>query len=394
VTLDEAAVAAGFDRALRAHGVVAGTRRAQTFADVLRALPPGSTQATYWRACAAMLPSIDDVAAFNAAFLEFFGSLGDADALSRLVRTVDAPRRAPRDVPKRASIPPPPSERPADERLAERAPTQWIVASSEHRLSDKAFEDLDDDERAVMLRLIARVRIAAEYRTSRRRRTHVHGDRFDFRATLRGAARTAGELVRRRATKRRQRLRPLVFLLDVSGSMEPFARALLQYARVTALARPAVRAFAFATQLTDLTPLLRRASDERVMGAIAKALRDYGGGTRIGAALHAFNDRYGQRGAARGGTVVILSDGWERDDPALVGSELARLRRLARRIVWVNPHKRHAAYEPLARGMAAALPYLDAFLSGHSLRTLDGVADAIEARTARSGPPRSVQFSS
>jgi len=294
---------------------------------------------------------------------------------------VAPPRRIPRDLPKRESIPPPPSDRPADERLAERAPTQWIVASSEHRLTDKAFEDFDEDERAAMLRLIARVRIAGEYRTSRRRRAHPHGDRFDFRATLRGAARTAGELMRPRATKRRQRLRPLVFLLDVSGSMAPFARALLQYARVTAIARPAVRAFAFATQLTDLTPLLRSASDERVMAAIAAAVRDYGGGTRIGAALRAFNDRNAQRGLARGGTVVILSDGWERDDPALVGAEMQRLRRLARRIVWVNPHKRHAAYEPLARGMAAALPYLDAFLSGHSLRTLDAVADAIEGQT-------------
>jgi uncharacterized protein with von Willebrand factor type A (vWA) domain len=381
--IDEAAVAAGFDRALRARGVASGMRRAQTFAEVLRVLPPDSTQATYWRARAAMLPSIEDADAFDAAFLEFFGSLGDADALARLVRTVDAPpRRAPRDRPKRELIPPPPSERPADDKLAERAPTQWIVASSEHRLTDKTFEDLDDDERAAMLRLIARVRVAGEYRTSRRRRAHAHGDRFDFRATLRGAARTAGELVRRRATRRRLRVRPLMFLLDVSGSMAAFARALLQYARVTAVARPKVRAFAFATQLTDLTPLLRRASDERMMTAIAEAVRDYGGGTRIGAALRAFNDRYAQRGAARGGTVVILSDGWERDDPALVGSEMQRLRRLARRIVWVNPHKRHAAYEPLARGMAAAVPYLDAFVSGHSLRTLDAVADAIEGRTA------------
>jgi uncharacterized protein len=381
--LDAAEVAAGFDRALRARGVAAGTRRAQTFAEVLRALPPASAEATYWRARAAMMPSIDDLDAFQAAFLEFFGSLGDADALRRLVRTVDAPpRREPRELPKRETLPPPPSERPAGAELAERAPTQWIVASSEDRLTDKAFEDFAPDERAAMLRLIARVRVAAEQRRSRRRRAAARGDRFDFRGTLRGAARTAGELIRRRATARRERLRPLVFLLDVSGSMEPFARALVQYARVTAVARPRVRAFAFATQLTDLTPLLERASDERLMSALAQTVHDYGGGTRIGAALHAFNDRFGQRGAARGGTVVILSDGWERDDPALVGVEMLRLRRLARRIVWVNPHKRHPAYEPLARGMAAALPYLDAFLSGHSLRTLEAVADAIEGRTA------------
>lgn len=345
-------------------------------------LPARTASELYWRARAAMLPSIDDLDAFHAAFLEVFGSLGDADALQRLVRTVDAPRREPRDLPKRESLPPPPSDRPADERAAERAPTQWILASSDHRLTDKAFEDFDETERAAMLRLIARVRVAAEYRASRRRRAQAHGDRFDFRGTLRGASRTAGELLRRRASARRERLRPIVFLLDVSGSMEPFARALLQYARVTAVARPAVRAFAFATTLTDLTPLLKRAGDDSLMSAIATSVRDYGGGTRIGAALRAFNNGFAQRGAARGGTVVILSDGWERDDPALVGTELLRLRRLARRIVWVNPHKRHAAYEPLARGMAAALPYLDAFLSGHSLRTLEAVADAIEGRIA------------
>jgi uncharacterized protein with von Willebrand factor type A (vWA) domain len=147
---------------------------------------------------------------------------------------------------------------------------------------------------------------------------------------------------------------------------------------VNAVARPAVRAFVFATHLTDLTPPLKHASDASLMAAIAANVRDFGGGTRIGAALRAFNDGFAQRGAARGGTVVILSDGWEREDPDLVRTEMQRLRRLARRIVWVNPHKRHPAYEPLAKGMAAALPYLDAFVSGHHLRTLDAVADAID----------------
>ena len=379
--LDEAAIAAGFDRALRVRGVTAGTRRAHTFASVLQTLPPRNADETYWRARVAMLPSIDDLDPFHAAFLEFFGSLGDADALTRLVRNVEVPPRPQRDRPRRET-PPPPSERPVGQDAARDAPTQWLVASTEERIADSAFEELDDDERAAMLRLIGRVRIVAERRLSRRRRAHARGDRFDFRGTLRGAARTAGELIRRRATRRRERLRPIVFLLDVSGSMEPFARALLQYARVTAIARPRVRAFAFATRLTDLTPMLLRAGDERLMASIARAVRDYGGGTRIGAALRAFNNRYGQRGAARGGTVVILSDGWERDDPAEVGVQIARLRKLARRIIWVNPHKRHPAYEPLARGMAAALPYLDAFLSGHSLRTLNGVADAIEGRIA------------
>jgi len=379
--IDEATLAGGFERALRAHGVDAGTRRAATFAETLRRLPPAGMREVYWRARASMLPSIDEVDAFHAAFLEFFGALDDAEALRRLVQGVEPPaRREAGEAPKRESVPPRPSEREAGERVAQRAPTQLVLAAVDERLADRAFDELNDAERAAMLRLMRRVRIAAERRASRRRRVASHGDRFDFRATLRGAARTAGELVRRRATRRRTRLRPVVFLLDVSGSMASYARALLQYARVTAQARPAVRAFAFATALTDLTPLLRRASDERLMAALGEAVRDWGGGTRIGAALRAFNDRYAQRGAARGGTVVILSDGWERDDPALLAREMARLRLLARRIVWVNPHRRHPAYEPLVRGMAAALPYLDAFLSGHSLRTLEAVADAIEGR--------------
>jgi uncharacterized protein len=374
---DPARLAAGFDAALRARGVTAGTRRAATFAEVLRVLPPHGREALYWRARAAMLPSIDDLSAFHAAFVAFFSALEDDGALERMAEALAAPPEH-AAAPKRETLPPPPSERPAEDADAERAPVQWIAASLEERLRERAFDDLDDVERAAMVRMIGRVRIAADWRPSRRRRAHARGDRFDFRATLRGAARTAGEIVRRRTTRRRRRLRPLVFLLDVSGSMEPFARALLHYARVNAVARPRVRAFAFATQLTDLTPLLRHTGDDGLMAAIGAAVRDYGGGTRIGAALHAFNDRYAQRGAARGGTVVILSDGWERDDPALVGVEMGRLRRLARRLVWVNPHKRHPAYEPLARGMAAAMPYLDAFVSGHNLRTLGAVADAIE----------------
>ncbi len=342
-------------------------------------LPPASNAALYWRARAAMLPAIGDLDAFHAAFVDFFGSGGDAEALRRLVGGIEPPS-PPTGAAQRETLAPPPSQRPAGARDAERAPTQWIVASSEERLGEKAFEDLDEAERVAMMALIERVRAAAELRASRRRRAHPHGDRFDFRGTLRSAARTAGELARRRSTRRRLRLRSLTFLLDVSGSMTPFARALVQYARVTASARPAVRAFAFATRLTDLTPLLARAGDDRLMDSLSEAVRDYGGGTRIGAALRTFNERHAARGAARGGTVVILSDGWERDDPALVATEMARLRRLTRRIVWVNPHKRHAAYEPLARGMAAAVPYLDAFLSGHNLRTLAAVADAIEGR--------------
>jgi uncharacterized protein with von Willebrand factor type A (vWA) domain len=152
---------------------------------------------------------------------------------------------------------------------------------------------------------------------------------------------------------------------------------------VLSIGRKRVRAFAFATRLTELTAIARRTSHASAMSAFGEALRDYGGGTRIAASLHEFNERYGQRGAARGGTVVILSDGWEREDPEAVALEMERLHRLCRRIVWVNPQKKHPAFEPLARGMAAALPYVDALVTGHNIRSLDAIADAIEGTIER-----------
>jgi uncharacterized protein with von Willebrand factor type A (vWA) domain len=378
--IDAAGVAARFDRALRERGVDAGTRRALTFAETLTALPPGDLPGLYWRARVSMLPRIEDLDRFHAAFVATFGARDEDRPIHGLV---DAPPPVAESAPGRTAI----VASSAAERAAAAVEMErravLVAASLEERLRDRDFDAVSDDERDAMLRLIARVRVSAEPRRSRRRLPHAHGDRFDFRGTLRAARRTGGELARRRTTRRRDRLRPLVFLIDVSGSMEPFARALLHYARVCALARPRVRAFAFATRLTDLTPILRDTSDAELMAAIAGQVRDYGGGTRIGASMHAFNERYARRGAARGGTVVIVSDGWEREDPALVRSEMERLRRLVRRIVWINPHKRHPAYEPLVRGMAAALPYLDAFVSGHTVRTLEAVADAIEGNAGR-----------
>ena len=247
-----------------------------------------------------------------------------------------------------------------------------VPASSEERLRERDLAELDEAERAVVRRLIERLRTPRDLRRSRRKRRSGKGERLDVARMLREAARTGGEPLVRRWSRRAERPRPLVFLCDVSRSMLPYARALIHYARTVRRARPRVRAFAFATRLTDLD----RGDPD-----------DLGGGTRIGAALEAFNRTYAARGIARGGTIVILSDGWEREDPGLVAREMQRLRRLARRILWVNPQKKHPGYEPLARGMAAALPYVDAFLEGHSLRSLEAVADAIDT-AATKGVPR------
>jgi uncharacterized protein with von Willebrand factor type A (vWA) domain len=197
-----------------------------------------------------------------------------------------------------------------------------------------------------------------------------------MRRTLRGSLRTGGDPIRLARRRRRVVRRRLVLLCDISGSMEPYARAYMQF--VTCAGRNA-EAFVFATRLTRITRALTSRNPERALQRAADAAPDWSSGTRIGEALRAFNDRHGRRGMARGAVIVILSDGWERGDPALVGREMERLARLAHRIVWVNPRVSAAGFEPRAGGMAAALPHLDALVSGHSLAALDEVVEAIGA---------------
>jgi uncharacterized protein with von Willebrand factor type A (vWA) domain len=177
----------------------------------------------------------------------------------------------------------------------------------------------------------------------------------------------------------------MVLLCDISGSMEPYTRAYLQFLTCAAGSGPNAEAFVFATRLTRLTRALRSRSPERAIQRAAAAAPDWSSGTRIGEALKAFNDRHGRRGMARGAVVVILSDGWERGDPALVAREMERLSRLAHRIVWVNPRAAASRFSPQAGGMSAALPHCDALVSGHSLEALDEVVEAIAAE--RGQPP-------
>jgi uncharacterized protein with von Willebrand factor type A (vWA) domain len=193
---------------------------------------------------------------------------------------------------------------------------------------------------------------------------------------------------------RRTRPRRLVLLCDISGSMEPYARAYLHLLTSAVASGAPAEAFVFATRLTRLTRALGGRNPEAAIQRAVAAAPDWSSGTRIGEALREFNDRYGRRGMARGAVVVILSDGWERADPALVGREMERLRRLAHRIVWVNPRAGAAGFSPGTGGMAAALPHCDAMVSGHSLEAMYEVAEAIAADdssrdTVQAGAPTS-----
>ena len=185
-----------------------------------------------------------------------------------------------------------------------------------------------------------------------------------MRATVRAALGTGGEVVRRPRRSPSERPRKVVLLCDVSGSMDPYAQALTRFLHVAVAEGGRVEAFALGTRLTRITRQLSSRDPEAALAAVADAVLDRSGGTRLGEGLRRFNDEWGMRGAARGAVVVVISDGWDRGDPQQIAEEMARLRRVAHRIVWVNPLKATPGYEPLARGMAAALPYVDELLAG------------------------------
>ncbi|MDQ1466690.1 MAG: uncharacterized protein QOH10_1105, partial [Actinomycetota bacterium] len=238
-------------------------------------------------------------------------------------------------------------------------------------------------------RLMADLRLAAAFRRSRRLRpTHRLAGRPDLRRTVRAALRTGGEPIHRPSRERGERSRRLVLLLDVSGSMEPYARAFVRFLHAAVIGRTRVEAFALGTRLTRVTRELADRDPDAAIAAAARRVADWSGGTRLGACLREFNDTWGLRGMARGATVVILSDGWDRGSPEALAEQMMRLRRVAHSIVWVNPLKASPGYAPLAQGMAAALPYVDEFVEGHSLAALETlVAVVAEPRGRRDRAP-------
>ena len=259
------------------------------------------------------------------------------------------------------------------------------VASAAERLRGRDFAQLSGAELRQLVALMREMTLAVPPRRTRRYRRARDGKRPDLRGTLRQARRSGGEPIRLARRAPRSRPRRLVVLCDISGSMEPYARALLMLlycinggpVRGGAQGRPEI--FSFATRLTRLTPALVAATPDTMLAKAGEAAPDWSGGTRIGAALKDFNDRYGVRGMARGAVVLIISDGWETGDPALLGAQMARLHRVAHRIVWANPRTQSPRYRPEVGGMAAAWPYCDAVVSGHNL---DAVPDLLAALRA------------
>jgi uncharacterized protein with von Willebrand factor type A (vWA) domain len=254
-------------------------------------------------------------------------------------------------------------------------PAAW---SEEELLHDKDFATYTDTERAAARRLLARLARRGPQRLSRRSRpTRRRRDVHDLRATVRASVRHGGELVERRFRRPAERPRRLVLVCDVSGSMAPYARMLLQYLQACVAARARVEAFVFGTRLTRVTRELAGRDPDRALRRAAEQVQDWSGGTRIGGALAELNRVHGRR-IGRGSLVVVLSDGWDRGDPEELTAEMARLARCAHRIVWLNPLAADPRYEPLTRGMRAALPHIDVLLPGNSIASLEALAELME----------------
>jgi uncharacterized protein with von Willebrand factor type A (vWA) domain len=369
-----------FGRQLRALGLPVGTGRILTFARAVAAMGLTDRESLYWAGRATMIGRKEDFADYDDAFADWYRGLIDQGEL-RIELTLPTPKGVKRQVDW--------GEQPDDlEVTVGGVSAQWrsagdeepeddeetsirIVASGVEVLREKSFPDLTEEERTRVAAMIRRLAVTAPVQRTRRTKPASKGTVFDIRRTLRRSLRTQGEPFDRARRARKSRTRPLVLILDISGSMAPYARALMQFAYAAMAAGRRVEVFVFGTRLTRVTRTLRTKNPDRAMHEIGKQVADWEGGTRIGESLKTLLDGWSQRAALRGAVVVLCSDGLERGDPELLKAQMARLRRLAHRVVWVNPLKGSPRYEPLARGMAAAMPSIDEFLSGHNLESLE-----------------------
>ena len=393
--VEPAAFAAGFVAALRRAGLSVSVDGAARLAESLQVLPPSQRSVLYWTCRIVLLSSRNQLPVFDAVFSAVFDGLldpadqrGDPNA-PPAIGSEASTRPAPRDdLAARRQEPqgesgarapaPAPAAGPADPGAVERE-TILMFASLERRLHTTSFALLSAEETEQVRHLVRRISLSTPQRRSRRvQPTRADGARLDLRRTVRAAHRTGEEPILLVSSRRRERPRRLVLLCDVSASMEPYTRVFLTLLQ-GAVAGANAEAFVFSAGLTRLTRQLANRDADAALASAAASTADWAGGTRLGDSIRRFIDDHGRRGLARGAVIVVLSDGWALDDPAVVAAQMARLRRLAHRIVWVNPRTVAPGFQPLVGGMNAALPYLDAIVSGHSYAALGELADLIRA---------------
>jgi uncharacterized protein with von Willebrand factor type A (vWA) domain len=354
-------------RAMREGGVRVGTGEVEAGARALGVVG-ASRMDSYMALRAIMCSRREDLAVFDLAFAAVFA---EGESRQPLIDAPELPPGVTLALPRAASGQGEPSTAPDPEVR----PAAW---SDVELLLDKDFSEYTDQERALARAVIDQLARRGPTRRSRRlRAARLRGVRPDLQRTMRASLRWGGEPLERRWREPSAKPRKLVLVCDVSGSMAPYARVLLQYLHAAVATHRRVEAFAFGTRLTRLTRELAARDPDRALARASEAVEDWSGGTRIGHALATLNREHGRR-LGRGAVVVILSDGWDRGEPELLADEMARLRRSAHRVVWLNPLKAGPGYEPLARGMAAALPHTDHFLAGNSLASLAELALILE----------------
>jgi uncharacterized protein with von Willebrand factor type A (vWA) domain len=367
VSDDADRLAVMFARRLRAEGLTVPTGSVALFVEALDAVDPLDGDNVYWAARLVLVKRPEDIDAFDRSFASFW--LGRTEDSAPGAETVDE------------GVAVDGAEPTADTLTAERPSTDSAVVlySPVEVLRRKDFGDYTAADFVEARMLMARLRATTSLRRSRRRRParRRRGRAPDIRATVRDALRTGGEPIRRAWYEPSLQPRKLVLLCDVSGSMDRYSHALLRFTHAAIAGRRRVEAFAMGTRLTRLTRELSSRDPDHALERAGVTVADWSGGTRLGDGLRAYNDGWGMRGMSRGAVVVILSDGWERGEPTVVAEQMARLSRVAYRVVWVNPLKASPDYAPLARGMAAALPYVDEFVEGHNLNALEELAEIV-----------------
>lgn len=361
-------LALAFARVLRGMGLDVPVGSAVTFAEALALVGLDRRDPVYWAGRATLVRRLEDVPVYDSAF--------DAFWRGRVPFRVAPTRR------EEVTVVLDTGEEDAggegEERVEAPGPTLVVRWSPREVLRHKDFAVYTHAEFEEARRLMADLRLAGALRRSRRLRPSARGEgRPDLRRTVRQSLRAGGEPIRRAFLEPGRRPRRVVLICDVSGSMEPYSRALVRFLHAAVVGRGQIEAFALGTRLTRITRELSSRDPDAALAKAARAVPDWSGGTRLGEGIRAFNDTWGVRGMARGAVVVILSDGWDRGDPALLAEQMERLSRVAHRIVWVNPLKASPGYAPLAAGMAAALPYVDEFVEGHSLGSLEALAEVI-----------------
>jgi len=355
--------------ALRGAGMPVGPDRVQHFVEALDQVDVRDRTDVYWAGRATLCAHPEHITRYDNVFAAFFDG-----------RVADMTRVQPMPVQQTTAYALPATATDGPGEQGDDDQTALVAnASSVEVLRRRDVSTLDLDERLQLERLLARFAMPGAQRRTRRWQPDRIGA-VDRGRTVRALLRSGGEITELRHRSVRHRPRRVVLLVDVSGSMTPYADALLRFAHAAARGRQRTEVFSIGTRLTRLTRELSHRDADTAMAAVASAIPDWSGGTRLGAQLKAFLDQWGQRGMARGAVVVVMSDGWERDDPALLGDQMARLHRLAHRVVWANPRRARPGFEPLVGGLIAALPHVDAFVDGHSLEAYEHLADVVAGR--------------